>query len=244
LDSWPIDALKAQAIAARTYALSARDANPNALYHVYSDERSQVYGGVAAEQPNANLAIEATRGEVLRYNGNLISAYFSSSNGGFTERAEDVWSASLPYLAAQRDEFDANDGKNPNYNWRREWTASDLETKFQLQTLTGIEVRERTNTGRIKSIVVKGVDATGASKEISIRNADNVRITFGLKSIPSALEVEKSGDILAKVTFTGSGWGHTLGMSQWGAKGRAEREQSYRDILSFYYPGAKIEKLW
>ncbi|RKQ88824.1 SpoIID/LytB domain-containing protein, partial [Brockia lithotrophica] len=304
-DSWPIEALKAQAIAARTYALSARNANVNALYHVYSDERSQVYGGVTAEQPNANRAIEATRGEVLRYNGNLISAYFSASNGGFTERAEDVWSASLPYLAAQRDEFDANDGKNPHYNWRREWTASDLQTKFQLQTLTGIEVRERTSTGRVKAVVVRGVDTAGTSKEILIRNADNVRIKFGLKNIPNDLfvpevrvardsipsyvrdansafqaadplprdtllavleevpapnnggvwlrvrlsdgserYVDKTGVVPTKVVFTGSGWGHSLGMSQWGAKGRAEKGQSYRDILSFYFPGARIEKLW
>ncbi|MBT9253352.1 MAG: SpoIID/LytB domain-containing protein [Brockia lithotrophica] len=304
-DSWPMEALKAQAIAARTYALSARNANPNALYHVYSDERSQVYGGVSAEQPNANRAIEATRGEVLRYNGNLISAYFSASNGGFTERAEDVWIASLPYLAAQRDEFDANDGKNPHYNWRVEWTASDLQKKFGLQTFTEIKVQERTNTGRVKAVVVRGVDATGTSKEIPIRNADNVRITFGLKSIASDLfvpevrvardsipsyvrdangtfraaaplpggtllavleevqapsnggvwlrvrlsdgserYVDKSGVVPTKVVFTGSGWGHALGMSQWGAKGRAEKGQSYRDILSFYFPGAKIEKLW
>ncbi|HHO81248.1 MAG TPA: hypothetical protein ENN00_00160 [Bacillaceae bacterium] len=216
-----------------------------------------------------------------------------------------MWIASLPYLKAQRDEFDVNDGKNPHYNWRKEWTASDLQTKFQLQTLTGVEVREQTSTGRVKAVVVRGVDITGTSKEILIRNADNVRITFGLKSIPSDLAVpevrvardslpsyvrdangafreanplprdtllavlgevpapnnggvwlrvrlldgseryvDKFGVVPTKVVFMGSGWGHSLGMSQWGAKGRAEKEQSYRDILSFYFPGATIEKLW
>jgi stage II sporulation protein D len=115
--SWPRDALKAQAVAARGYAVRAN--RPDSRYDIYDDTRDQVYGGLdygSGEDPGSTAAVKATTGEVLKYGGDVISAYFSSSNGGRTAASVDTWGGSLPYLISKQDPFDLN-GSNPNRKW-------------------------------------------------------------------------------------------------------------------------------
>jgi stage II sporulation protein D len=114
--SWPLEALKAQAVAARGYAVRAARAS---WYDIYDNTDDQVYGGLdysSGEDPGSTAAVKATAGEVLKYGGSVISAYFSSSNGGRTAASVDTWGGSLPYLASKQDPFDLN-GLNPNRNW-------------------------------------------------------------------------------------------------------------------------------
>ena len=114
--SWPLEALKAQAVAARGYAVRAARAT---WYDIYDNTDDQVYGGLdysSGEDPGSTAAVQATAGEVLKYGGSVISAYFSSSNGGRTAASVDTWGGSLPYLASKQDPFDLN-GSNPNRNW-------------------------------------------------------------------------------------------------------------------------------
>ena len=115
--SWPPEALRAQAVAARGYAVRAD--RPDPRYDIYDDTRDQVYGGLdfgSGEDPGSTAAVKATAGEVLKFGGSVISAYFSSSNGGRTAASVDTWGGDLPYLASKHDGFDLNAG-NPNRSW-------------------------------------------------------------------------------------------------------------------------------
>ncbi len=110
---WPPEALRAQAIASRSYALA--NLRPNAAWDLYPDDRSQNYGGLRKEYPTAVAAASATRGQVLRYRGEIVDALFSASNGGLTSTTDGVWGgAELPYFAIRSDQFDA---RSPASNW-------------------------------------------------------------------------------------------------------------------------------
>jgi SpoIID/LytB domain protein len=115
--SWPLEALKSQAVAARGYAVVAN--RPDSRYDIYDDTRDQVYGGLdygSGEDPGSTAAVKATAAEVLKYGGDVISAYFSSSNGGRTAASVDTWGGPRDYLISKSDPFDLN-GSNPNRNW-------------------------------------------------------------------------------------------------------------------------------
>ncbi|ACX52721.1 SpoIID/LytB domain protein [Ammonifex degensii KC4] len=250
--SWPLEALKAQAVAARSYALSRVRAElyPQAPYQLLSDTRDQVYGGMSFEQPNSNRAVEETRGEVLLYGGEPIAAYFCSSNGGYTERSEDVWRYPCGYLEAKPDPYDHHPS-NPHYGWQRTLTVDEIVSclasrNFNLSVVEDVYVVERTATGRVKVLEIWGRDQNNQPVRQKLGNADYVRVVFGLKAPASDLSkvYDPATGRLLQITFTGNGWGHCLGMSQWGARGMAEKGFSYRDILAFYYPGAKLLKLW
>lgn len=254
---WPAEALKAQAVAARTYALERMKARGRD-YDVVADTGSQVYHGADWERPETTAAVDATRGEVLVYRGELIAAFFHSSSGGCTEDAGDVWTDGLPYIRAREDPYD----KNPvHYGWQVSYTADQLAAQMAAkgfvfgrplppepsrgrmsQTILDIEELERTSTGkRVKRVRVTGLDPYGRPARLEIYNADRVRVAFGLKSSYFTMRknVDRSGRLIS-VTFTGNGWGHGLGMSQWGARGMAEAGFSYGDILRHYYTKTEI----
>ncbi|MBO0769600.1 MAG: SpoIID/LytB domain-containing protein, partial [Solirubrobacterales bacterium] len=116
--SWPLSALEAQAVAARTYVLASQAVNP--FYDVYSDTRSQVYGGESAETANSNAAVAATSGQVVEYQGRPVTTYFSASSGGETESIQNVWLGATPeeWLTGVSDPFD-DAGSNPYHHWSR-----------------------------------------------------------------------------------------------------------------------------
>ncbi|MEB3165586.1 MAG: SpoIID/LytB domain-containing protein [Cyanobacteriota bacterium] len=149
--SWPLAALQAQAVAARTYALSQR--RPSAAYDLKSTVASQVYRGVAAETPSTREAVAATRGQVLTYGDALIDAVFHSSSGGATENSGELWSRQLPYLVSVPD----FDDRSPVRQWQRRFEPDQLRQAFpETGGVQGIEVLAKSSTGRIRRARIVG----------------------------------------------------------------------------------------
>jgi stage II sporulation protein D len=244
IPSWPEEALKAQAVAARNYAMQKVETSRGEPFNMVADQYNQVYGGYDAETEATNKAVKDTSGIVMVSKGSLITAFFHSSSGGFTENSEDVWLNPLPYIKWKADPFDKNDN---HYNWQVTYTSEQLtalmtKAGYPLKTVTGIEIKERTSSGaRVKTMEVTGVDDKEKTKRIKIGNADQVRATLGLKSALFVMEVSYNEDkSLKSVKITGRGYGHGVGMSQYGACGMASQGYNYQDILKYYYSGVTI----
>ncbi|MGQ9531636.1 MAG: SpoIID/LytB domain-containing protein [Desulfotomaculales bacterium] len=265
---WPLEALKAQAVAARTYAVRRMQAprvktwdgtRLKVVFAMYADQRDQVYKGFDSEAPTTTRAVQETAGLVLTYRGRPITAAYHASSGGVTEDVADVWKTvggdeSRAYLVARQDPLDrlgpenpsrgpqADEG-NPHYGWAVTMTAADLaarltEKGYPFATVSGIEVVARTASGaRVKSLRVDGTDEQGRPVSRTIGQlADEVRMLLGLKSAYFSVEPEYGADgKLVRVTFRGQGWGHGVGMSQWGALGLARKGYAFREILEYYY---------
>jgi len=243
--SWPAEALKAQAVAARTYVLQQLGRFESSGFDVLSTEQSQVYGGFSGEKASTTAAVDATRGEIMVYNGKPITAVYHSSSGGATENSEEVWTNPIPYLRTRDDLLDVN---SLHYNWQKTFSAEELRSqllnsrKIAFTTITDLIPEKMTSSGnRIQVLQIVGTDANGQPKTVRLYNADSVRSAFGLKSGPRTVIKEVyDQSSLSKVTFTGSGWGHGLGMSQYGAAGMARAGNNYEQILQHYYTGVTI----
>jgi len=242
--TWPAEALKAQAVAARNFALQRVEATRGRTFNVACDQSSQVYKGYDAESPNTDKAVEETRGVVMLNSGSLITAFFHSSSGGYTENCEDVWNNALPYIKCKVDPYDKNDRY---YNWQENYSAEQITDQlknagYNFKRVTELEELARTTSGaRVEKIAVKGEGLAGEPLRVEISNADKVRIALGLKSALFTLnKVYDKDKNLTGVNITGSGWGHGLGLSQWGAYGMAKQGYNYQDILKYYYSGINI----
>lgn len=243
LIGWPEETYKAQAVAARSYVLFSR--KPNSLYDVCQTHMTQVYHGYDQERAVTTRAVKASRGEVLVYEGKPIAAYFHSSSGGYTENIEDVWTYPVAYIRSVPDPYDAN---GQHYNWQVSYSADQLREQlasrnYLFSTVANVEVMAKTASGhRVKRLLVEGKGTRGEPQMMVIENADRVRVALGLKSsfFTMLKETGPAGQ-LQRVTFNGNGWGHGLGMSQWGAYGMAHQGHGYRDILHYYYRGVTLE---
>lgn len=242
---WHHEALKAQAVVARTYALYSSGQYLSQGFDILATQQNQVYHGYDHEGDRTNRAVDETRGQVLTYDGRLVLAAFHSSSGGYVGNCSDIWLEDIPYLRAKEDPYDFN---NLHYNWSVSKSTDELLKMFadrgmDFAELLDIEEVQRDETGaRLVKMLIVGRDHQGNVKQQEVANADRVRTVLGLKS--SLFNMQKHYDsegTLTGVTITGSGWGHGLGMSQYGAKGMAEKGYNYRDILQYYYTGAKIE---
>ncbi|QSQ24986.1 SpoIID/LytB domain-containing protein [Pyxidicoccus parkwayensis] len=226
--SFPPEALKAQAVAARTYALQKKlEAYSNA-FHLGSSVLHQVYGGVNREDPRTRAAVEATRGQVLTYELAPIEAYFHASCGGRTESGLDALQRDLPYLQP----VECPCGKLPASRWKA--TISDAEVKSALRhPAQGLRVSGRTSTRRVTRVTL----GDGASMDgVELRR----RLGYTrLKSLDFEVERTDHGYV-----FSGRGYGHGAGLCQWGAKALADGGRGYREILSHYYPGAELQQLY
>ena len=284
-DDWPAEALKAQAVAARTFALYNIGRHGSEGFDLCASTHCQVYGGAGMEQPHAVAAVEATRGQVLTYGGKLITALFHTSSGGQTENSEDVWGSYFPYLRSVKD----SDQEAPFYRWTVKYTAADIEKRLQaagisigkLQAIGSSPLKDaqqafpdRSAAGRVKKLQFIG---TQGSTELS---GDRVRSIFGLKStyfdVETMVPTDKKIDVPISpyykkeiavdlppykekglytdpeslhricgrpeeyISFAGRGWGHGLGLSQWGAKSMA-KTMNYQQILYHYYTGTEIK---
>lgn len=234
--NWAKEALMAQAVAARTYALYIKGKSGNKPYDVEATTASQVYGSYDVETPESNLAVDATRGQVITYDERLIVAYFHSNSGGHTEDSKNVWTADIPYLKGVPDRFSKN---IPKSGW--EYFLSYDSVKDRLN-------RYGLNIGEIKKISPAGKSRSGRTLKVMVVSdkgtseltSNNFRIKVGATSLKSALfqiKADAHGTL-----FTGNGYGHGVGMSQWGANRMAQAGYSYQDILKHYYKGIKISK--
>jgi len=234
---WPMEAMKAQAVAARTYALYQIHQNQEQNYHVTSDIYSQVYGGRSAERYRTNIAVERTKGEILMYDGKILPAYFHSNSGGYTEDAKELWGHDLPPLKGRKDDYALS---APNANWKKNFWSKDVQSKliasgYNAGLIKDIRVRERTASGRVKTLEIESQDG----KVLTIPGK-KFREILGPNIIKSNMyEVVMQGYYFDLV---GKGWGHGVGLCQWGAYEMARQRFGYQEILSFYYPGAKLIK--
>jgi stage II sporulation protein D len=234
--SWPMEALKAQAVVARTYAMFKKRKAACGDYDLCSTVNSQVFNGGAKEKERPSQAARATEGEVLSFDGELVETLYHSSCGGKTEDSGEVWDWSEPYLKSQ----DCSCAKQSPYaSWRKTISVSEIEDALKsgghpTEGVASITVAERSKTGRAKTVRVKA-DTGGAT----LKGGDFRRIV-GYSKLPSTFfDVERDGD---SFVFTGKGSGHGVGLCQWGAKVMAEEGKGYREILEHYYPGTKLAR--
>ena len=232
---WPIEALKAQALCARTYAASHFNANSYYGFDVTNDTYSQVYRGLTGATSTSDAAVDQTAGIYILYAGEPISAMYCSSNGGATENSENVMANAVGYLRGKVDSFEAAAASiNANSSWTDTLTRSQLAEKantlgFSIASADSIEITY-SETGNV--IGMKLTDSNGRSASFSGKACyEFCTSTLGLKSI--SFEISENGD---SVTFIGSGWGHSLGMSQFGAYAMAKTYGfTYDQIVNFYY---------
>jgi stage II sporulation protein D len=228
---WPLEALKAQAVVARTYALHERERRNGEPFDLEASVISQRYG-VGSVPEGASAAARATEGEYLAYGGAPILAAFHSSSGGTTASAEEVWGEAVPYLRSVSSPDDAA----PDYFWSYEISLSDLgsalrEAGYSPGSLAEVRVTDRSDSGRVERIQLGSVLLSGR----------DLRELLGGRALRSALFDARVED--GSVRFLGSGSGHGVGLCQWGASELARRGSSYRGILAHYYPGSDLRRV-
>ena len=232
--SWPAAAQQAQAVAARTYALYHVLKNAPALFDVYATTSSQAYGGRDSEKSASRRAVDETRGLVLSYGKKLALPLYHANSGGMTEAPEDVWGWPAPYLSAKPDEF-SRDTKN--VRWDCTLTAADLtdhlrQAGFPLPAVGTITPLQKDRSGRITRLFLQ------ADKRTACLSGNSFRLLAGPGKIKSAhFTVERNEQ---SFIFDGSGYGHGVGMSQWGACSMARQGYRPEQILQWYYPGTAI----
>ena len=230
---WPLEALKAQAIASRTYALKKKG---NELYDVDSTQSDQVYNGLESGTNKTRRAVRKTRSLVIIYDNKLINAQYHSSSGGRTENSEDVWNNYFPYLLSVKD-FDHN---NPKLKWKKIISEKEMEQIFpQLGSIKIIQVLDITDSGRIKTIKIIGEYGSEQFSGQELRTKLNLKSTlFRVKILDRGDDHENSTERVFLIN--GIGAGHGVGMSQWGAKFLAEKGIKAIQILTHYYQGVEI----
>ncbi|MCD6183279.1 MAG: SpoIID/LytB domain-containing protein [Thermovirga sp.] len=314
--SWEMEALKAQAIVARTYALRNRGKHRSQGFDLCALPHCQVYRGINAEDPRINRAIASTKGLVLYYGNNLAVTPYHSDSGGYTANVWEVWSGHMPYLKAKKEPFSY---VSPYSNWKVMIPLSELKEKLRKNRISVGEIRrvsipERDKGGRAVSVLIEGTRGkvkikaskfriiVGSSKVKSTNfkingNSQNVTTTNNIinqpveeeklydhegvlfasfikkgvfsteelmdmlvhpekKSHYLRLALQRQSGIKSKHSFSrystngkvlileGKGWGHGVGMSQWGAKAMAEHGWNFKKILMYYYPGTKLRKVY
>ena len=169
---WPMEALEAQAIASRTYALKQKG---NALYDIDSTNKNQVYSGLEARTYKTTKAVNSTKALVLIYKNKLINSLFHSSSAGMTENSQDVWKNKYPYLSSVKD-FDKN---NPKLRWNQKFSKSQLQKLFpRIGGINKIEILNVTSTGRVKNVRIHGDFGTDQISGVDIRKRMNLKSTL------------------------------------------------------------------
>jgi stage II sporulation protein D len=236
---WHPATLRAQAVAARSYALYQRARRAGDPFHVEAGTTDQVYGGLDAETPAVRDAVAATRDEILTWRGEAILAVYHSASGGRSAGAEEVWGKPLPYLRSRVVEHE--DG-SPDTYWRARVAGPTLARSLAplglgLGVIREARVVERTASGRAARVELRQDGGSGPTVNVTGRE---LRSALGEQRVRSTLfEIRReAGDFV----IVGSGHGHGVGMSQWGAQAMAERGADYREILAAFYPGTTLER--
>ena len=258
---FPLAALQAQAIAARTYALKLL--GKNKTFDIRSNQNSQVYLGLEAETLKTSRAVKSTSDLVLFYNNKLIDAVFHSSSGGRTEDSGEVWKYQLPYLRSVID-YDQNSTK---FKWSAKFSSRELVDTFPgLGGVNGIKIIKKSNSNRALKVLVygpygkeifSGKDLRKRFKllstkfEVDLRFNELNKTNYAYHNSGMNYRFKNNEDFLLQplpsipkdyfLFIKGFGAGHGVGMSQWGAKAMAERGSSFREILKHYYTGVQIK---
>lgn len=319
--SWPFEALKAQAVVSRTFALSNLGRHSREGFDLCAKVHCQGYLGLTGEDPTLNRAVDATRGEVLTYNGSIAKVFYHSDSGGYTASSKSVWGEDIPYLKGKREDF-YNDCDSPHKHWSLELPSSKLveilcENGFEIEAIKDIVITKRDEFS-FRALALRIIGTNGSielpatrfrqmigysllrstafnvrkkgaslgkktkeetpqssqeskqlSKEERWARARNINVrellakgltydeiililaeAYGILErdvAPQDEKLKEKVEFKAKegetvFVFEGRGWGHGVGMSQWGAKTLAEKGQTYIDILRFYFPETQIQR--
>ena len=255
-------AVLAQAIVSRSFALTNRGRWESLGFDAYADVRDQVYNGVTAEAPQTWEAVRRTAGLVLRYRGEIIDAFFHSTCGFSTAGVEEAFATSRtrPYL---RPVSDGRGGGryycdiSPRFRWREEWDGPKLRAILSrtlrgvmplggdgLQRITDVEVTRTTRSGRVGELRIVFERGDVRIPGADVRTILRPEVARILHSAAFEVTVTKDGGQVSRLVAAGAGAGHGVGLCQWGAVGRARAGQDYRRILSTYFPGTTIERIY
>ncbi len=234
---WPMEALKAQAIVARSFALYQAKVNAHKEYDLVSTAYSQVYGGKTSERGRTSKAVRQTKDKVLTYKNRLFPAFYHATCAGHTENASRLWKISLPPLGGRECQFCQ---RSPHFCWKKKVSLKDIAEALE---------KEGLKTGAIKSIEIVDRDVSGRITDLTITSTTNklklsanrFRLAVGPNIIRSAnftVEIKKRS-----AYFEGHGWGHGVGMCQWGAFFMSRKGFNAEQILGYYYPESKVKKI-
>mgnify|MGYP005837215913 CR=1 FL=1 len=237
---WPAEALKCQAVVARTLAAARLGRHASQGFDLCDTTHCQVYRGSGFESARASAAAAATAGQVLAFAGRPIEAFYCSTCGGISANTLGARPIrSVPYLRVRKDILHGATAckESPHYSWRSRLDRSAVASALG-GPVTSIRVASRDVSGRARLVVLRGC----AAREMDASEFMNtVCRKLGWATIKSTMfSVACSGTFF---TFTGHGLGHGIGLCQWGAKKRAESGWGYGRILQFYYPGARVQPL-
>ena len=253
-------AVQAQAVAARTYAY--KHLTNTRAFDMYSTVQDQVYGGVDAEKPQADSAITTTADVIVLYNGAPIVTPYHSTCGGSTAAVTEVW-YNQSDEPKQRPVSDQNPGTDnfycdpsPRFRWTQNFDAAGLRTvmekylsaytnapKTGLGRITDIREQGRTPSGRVAALTVQTESGSYTLRGNDIRFVLRTPTGVTLNSTYFTFDEQKSGGEVSSLVINGRGYGHGIGMCQWGAIGRARAGQNFRTILETYYPGTTIGRI-
>ncbi len=252
-------AVQAQAVTARSYAYIHLSRDPSRFYDVTSGELDQVYRGVAAETPVASEAVESTRTLVLKYADRVVNAPYHSTCGGTTSAASEVWrSDDEPYLRPVSDRIPGTNryycDVAPRFRWTKTFDVPALNAAVARYlaaytrvppggpgTVREVTIASRTPSGRVGTITITtdrgNFIVRGNDTRFVLRSSDGELLNSTYFSVEAS---QSSSGSLAQLTLRGTGYGHGVGMCQWGAIGRARAGQDFRTILRSYYPGTSV----
>ena len=237
--SWPLESMKVQAIAARTYAYWMINNSKGRPYHIKSTTSHQVFKGSEKVHPRFKKALALTKRTVLTHKGKPLQTFFTAACGGETERAHYVWVSDkkLPYFQNIRCRYCTT---HPKYKWEAKLSTKTVQGRLKgrfpgLGSIRSIRIKKRSPSKR--ALVVEVVGSRGRTNV----SGNAFRLALGAKTIASLrFNLKKRG---RSYVFSGTGYGHGVGLCQWGAKTMAEKGYSYRRILAFYYKQARLQKL-
>lgn len=254
-----VAAVEAQAVAARTYALANLGRRDSLGFDVFGTVQDQAYGGLASESPETSRAVAETAGQVLTWRGSPIRAYYHADDGGHTAAVHEVWNLpDAPYLRSVPDRRpDGSDwaSVDPKHRWKQRWSSSELRSALakglsdyyggatvSVGPVERIRIVGRTRSGRVAALVIRTVGGRYLVQRNDIRfvllqpDGRVLRSTlFDIVDGPGA-----DGGLVVR----GRGNGHGVGMSQWGAIGRARAGEDYLEILQAYYPGTTLRRAY
>lgn len=240
--SWPIEALKAQALCARTYFAANAGRYSNYGFDMTADTYCQAYRGTTSANSTTDSAVDGTSGQYITYGGSLCSTLYFSSDGGGTEDSENIFTTALPYCRGVIDPYEdaVPATMNAYKTWTRQLTASDISSKlnangYGVGAIVSVAPQYSDTNNIIKLILT---DASGKSATLT---RSSVYSVLGLNSVH--FTVTQSATDSTVFVFNGSGWGHNVGMSQFGAYSMAKNyNYNYRQIIGFYYTGVNISQ--
>ncbi len=230
---WALEALKAQAVISRTYAVNKLIHSEQMKYDLTSSVLDQVYGGDVGDNKDVSEAVDDTRGQILVYNGQPIEAFFHSTSCGETEDPYAVFGRHIPYLKPVK----VDCGLSPYSSWARRFPAARIEAALKAGgidtgAINDIKIKSYTCTGRVADLEIDG------TKGVFTLKAGDARKLLGWKALPSTeFTVRPSGGFWE---FEGKGYGHGVGLCQWSALEMARDGETYQQILAYFYPGTEL----